>query len=124
MRLAAVSPIAFGVLLAGCGETVTERSSINFSGGTIELVRTSIGGATGDERIELSFENGGETSDFFEGSNFSEFNVSERDGRILIQMCRGRIAKAEPFLIGDIEGDFQVKRLDLDWNCKDKRHEA
>ena len=60
---------------------------------------------------------------FFRGANFSEFHVGERDGKLVIQMCRGWIDHAEPILTGNAK-DPQLERLNLDWNCLDKSHEA
>jgi len=110
-------------ILAGCGGTVTRQEAIPFSHGEIELVVTSVGSALGEERYELSYDNQGERQTFFSGANFSEFDVSERDGKVALQLCRGFIDKAEPFLTGNIEGEFELVRLNLDWNCRDESRE-
>lgn len=122
LRLGGLAVLALA--LPSCRSAVTERRAIQFSGGQIELVRTSIGSALGEERIELIHENNGDRRTFFEGANFSEFNVSERSGKLHIQMCRGFIEKAEPILLGNPEATFRLVRLDLDWNCRDKSQET
>jgi hypothetical protein len=109
--------------LAGCRETVTHRQRIPFSHGNAELVITSVGGALGEERYELSYNNGSRKQTFFRGANFAEFNTGERDGKFVIQICRGWIDHAEPILVGNPK-DPQLVRLNLDWNCLDKSHEA
>jgi hypothetical protein len=109
--------------LAGCSETVTHRERIPFSRGNVELVITSVGSALGDERYELKFMNGSEAQTFFRGANFSEFQATERDGKFAIQMCKGWIDLAEPIGVGESD-NFNVVRLDLNWNCLDKRHAA
>ena len=108
--------------MSSCGSTVTHRQIIPFSKGKVELVVISVGGALGEERYRLSFDNGGKQQEFFRGTNFSEFNVSERGSKLLIQMCHGGIDRAEPIGIGELEG-FRIVRLDLDWNCKDKSND-
>jgi hypothetical protein len=109
--------------LAACQSTVTHRQRIPFSQGAAELVVTSVGSALGEEKYELSYDNGTRKQVFFRGANFSEFHVGERDGKLVIQMCRGWIDHAEPILTGNAK-DPQLERLNLDWNCLDKSHEA
>jgi hypothetical protein len=117
--LAIVGTLALGA----CHNTVTHRESIAFSHGKAELVITSVGSALGEEKYELSYNNGDHTQTFFRGANFSEFHTGERDGILVIQMCRGRIDHAEPILAGNPK-DPQIERLNLDWNCLEKSHEA
>ena len=109
--------------LAGCGETVTHREMIPFSRGKVELVITSAGGALGEERYELMFRNGNETQTFFRGTNFAEFVATQKGNKFGIQLCRGSIDHAEPIGVGQGE-NFNVVRLDLDWNCTDKSRES
>ena len=123
-RLTTAFLIAFALPpLAGCGETVTHRERIPFSRGNVELVITSVGSALGEERYELKFMNGNHAQTFFRGANFSEFKSAERDGKFAIQICKGWIDHAEPIGVGEGE-NFDVIRLDLNWNCLDKRHDA
>ena len=118
-----VLSLALPLILFGCAAEVTHRQTVPFSKGHLELVVSSVGGALGEERYELKFQNQGEPRTFFRGANFSEFNVAERGGKLAIQMCRGLIDHAEP--IGISSGDtFQLVRLDLDWNCKEKSREV
>ncbi|WP_156029848.1 hypothetical protein [Sphingomonas sp. URHD0057] len=115
---------ALGLLaLSGCQGTVMHRESIPFSQGTAELVITSVGGALGEEKYELKYRNGDHTETFFRGANFSEFHAGERDGKFVIQMCKGWIDHAEPILYGNRRNP-QFVRLNLDWNCRDKSHAA
>ena len=124
MRLIALTSIlSVAALLSACSETVTHRERIAFSKGAVELVITSVGSALGEERYELKFNNGGKIQTFFRGANFSEFNALEQEGKFTIQLCKGWIDLAEPIGLGENE-DFEVVRLNLDWNCKDKRHEV
>jgi hypothetical protein len=120
VRALAVIPLA---VVAGCSNTVTHRQQVPFSQGSATLVITSVGGALGEERYELSYNNGSHAQTFFRGANFSEFHAGERDGKFAIRMCRGWIDHAEPILVGNPK-DPQLVRLNLDWNCLDKSHEA
>lgn len=122
LRLGGLALLALS--LQSCSSTVTERRAIQFSSGQIELVRTSVGSALGEERIKLIHRNDSDSRTFFEGANFSEFNVGERNGKLHIQMCGGFIEKAEPILVGNPEATFRLVRLDLDWNCRDKSRET
>ena len=114
---------ALAILMSGCSSTVTNRQVFSFDGAKFELVVTSIGGALGEERYELIQLSDGEEKTFFQGGNFSEFNVAARNGKLLVQMCHGFIDRAEPMLLGSGE-NLRLIRLNLDWNCKDKRREA
>lgn len=93
------------------------------SGGKTKLVRTSVGSAIDGEKIELIFDNDGKHQRLFSGWNFSEFQAGERGGKLTIQMCKGWIEHAEPIAVGTGE-QLRLVRLDLDWNCVDKSHEA
>ncbi len=109
--------------LSGCGETVTHREMIPFSRGNVELVITSVGGALGDQRYELSFRNGNDKQTFFRGANFSEFAAAQKGSKLAIHLCKGSIDHAEAIGVGQGE-NYDVVRLDLDWNCRDTRQEA
>jgi hypothetical protein len=102
---------------------VTERATVPFSAGPVEFVRTSVGSAIDGEEYELKFHNGGKTQTFFKGRNFTEFHPAERNGKFAIQICHGSIEQADPILIGEGE-NLRVVRLDIDWNCQDKSHDA
>ena len=102
---------------------IFSEEPIAFSTGAVELVITSVGSALGEERYELKVVNAGKIQTFFRGANFSEFKAFEQEGRLTIQLCKGWIDLAEPIGVGENK-DFQVVRLNLDWNCKDKRHEV
>ena len=111
-------------MTTGCSETVTHKEKIPFSKGVVDLEVTSVGGALGDEQYKLTFDNGGNPQTFFRGSNFSEFHAGQRGGKFAIQMCKGWIDRAEAIGVGRSEANFEIVRLDLDWNCKEKAHEA
>ncbi len=111
------------LVLSSCGGTVTHRETIPFSRGKVELVITSVGGALGDERYELSFKNGNDTQTFFQGANFSEFAAAQKGSKLAIHLCNGFIDRAEPIGIGQGE-NYDIVRLDLDWNCADKSRES
>ena len=87
------------------------------------MVVTSIGGALGDERYELRFMNGKNRQTFFRGANFSEFSAEEKGKKFSIHLCGGWIDHAEPIGVGQLE-NFFIVRLNLDWNCLDKKRET
>jgi hypothetical protein len=118
-----IAPISAAVLLSGCSETVTHREMIPFSHGRVELVVSSFGGALGDERYDLKFKNGSDVQTFFSGSNFSEFSVAQKGKKLSIHLCAGSIEHAEPVGVGKGE-NFEIVRLNLDWNCADESTEA
>jgi hypothetical protein len=112
------------LVTASCAaDKVTENRDIPLSVGKVKLVRTSVGSAIDGEKIELIFDNGGKQQRFFTGWNFSEFQTGEREGKLAIQMCKGWIEHAEPIAVGTGE-QLKLVRLDLNWNCVEKRHEA
>ena len=119
---AMLSAAVAATALVSCSETVTHREQIPFSHGKVELVITSSGGALGNESYTLRFKKGGKTQTFFRGVNFGEFAVAQKGEKLAIHLCRGQIDHAEPIGVGG--EDFDVVRLDLDWNCTDKSREA
>lgn len=125
MRRATTSSIGASLVLmiGGCSETVTHRENVATPFGKVELIITSVGSALDGERYELKYRNGSKDQTFFTGWSFSEFKPEERDGKFLIQMCTGWIEHAEPILIRGGES-LRLVRLNIDWNCLDKRHEA
>ena len=111
-------------IAASCSaDKVTESREIPFSGGSFRLIRTSVGSAMDGEKIELIFDGNGRKQVFFRGWDFSEFNTNEQDGKLAIQMCRGWIDHAEPISVGSPE-NLRLVRLNLNWNCSDKSHDA
>ena len=124
MRSGALSLAFIWCLTASCAANkVTESRAIPFSGGSVRLIRTSVGSAIDGEEIELIFDGNGKRQVFFRGWNFSEFNTREQGGRLTIQMCKGWIDHAEPISVGNPE-NLRLVRLNLNWNCSDKSHDA
>jgi len=120
VRIAAFTLAA--LLTSSCAaDKVTEARDIPLSTGKVKLVRTSVGSAIDGEKIELIYGSNGKP--FFVGWNFSEFQTAEREGKLVIQMCKGWIEHAEPILVGT-GSQSKLMRLDLDWNCQDKSQEA
>ena len=111
------------MMLTGCGETITHKQTYSLPQGKFQLVVSSIGGALGEERYELKNLSSSQSQTFFSGANFSEFAVGFKGDKLRIQMCKGFIDHAEPLSFAS-NGNIQLIRLDLDWNCKDKRQEA
>jgi hypothetical protein len=102
---------------------VTHRETIPFSDGQVELVITAAGGALGNEYYELTFKNGDSAQTFFRGANFSEFAAAQKGNKFAIHLCNGLIDRAEPIDLGERK-NYDVVRLELDWNCTDKSREA
>ena len=119
----AIAATILVVFAGGCTDEVTHRERIKTSFGEVILTVSSVGTALDGERYDLTFPNGSKEGKFFTGWNFSEFQVGERAGKLLLQMCHGWIERAEPVSVG-VPTKSKLVRLNIDWNCKDQPNDA
>ncbi len=98
-----VATAAFCILsatLGGCDHPTGSRALRFDEEVTVVARLSSSGGALGSETYRLSYEHGGESIEFFEGTNPRHFGVYKRGAnQIAARFCDGNIHRAQPIFI-------------------------